>query len=109
MGFNEAPNTSPRGSSARLEFGASLYPMPREARPVTGVVSAPLRLRVNPCLSCLRWLLPRASIGPHRTLMQRAHRADALVDELLQALPFPGLGRIDIALRVRGDAVHAVE
>src|SRR5882672_8104033 len=36
-------------------------------------------------------------------------RPQAFVYELLDALPFVGLAGIDIALRVHGDAAHAVE
>src|SRR5437588_250950 len=32
-----------------------------------------------------------------------------LVDELLQAAPVVGFGRVDVPLRVGGDAVHGVE
>ena len=37
----------------------------------------------------------------------RPDRADALVDELLHALALVGFGRVDVALRVGRDAVHA--
>jgi len=33
----------------------------------------------------------------------------ALVNELLQALPTVGFGRIDVAFRIRGNAVHGIE
>src|SRR5207237_1515424 len=38
-----------------------------------------------------------------------AHWADALVDELLQPLALVSLGRVEVALRIGGDAVHAEE
>src|SRR5258708_32021149 len=46
---------------------------------------------------------------PDYALAALAHRTHALVDELLQALALVGLGRIDVALRVGGDAMHAEE
>src|SRR2546427_8638064 len=46
---------------------------------------------------------------PGHALAAAADRADALVDELLQALALVGLGRVEVALRVGGDAVHAEE
>src|SRR5689334_6828063 len=45
---------------------------------------------------------------PEHALIRR-HRAHALVHELLHPLALVGLGRIQVALRVDGDAVHAVE
>ena len=50
-------------------------------------------------------------VGPGQTtpwfgLVTGAH---ALVDEPLQAFSFLGLGRVEVALRVDRDAVHAVE
>src|SRR6185503_1695266 len=45
---------------------------------------------------------------PHRSLVRR-HALQPLVDELLHPLSFPGFGRVDVPLRVDGDAVHAVE
>src|SRR5215471_2271027 len=49
--------------------------------------------------------LPR----PRHALVTERHRADALVVELLHALTFVGLGRVEVPLRIRSDAVHAVE
>src|SRR5581483_3936366 len=37
------------------------------------------------------------------------HRPDALVDKLLDALSFVGFGRVQVALRIGGDAVDGVE
>ena len=42
-------------------------------------------------------------------LYQRAQRDHALIDELLDPLPAIGLGRVDVALGVRDDAVHGIE
>src|SRR6185312_17247511 len=42
---------------------------------------------------------------PYRSLLRLRHRREPFVDELLQAAPLVGLGRIDVALRVDGDAV----
>src|SRR5438105_3649159 len=42
----------------------------------------------------------------HRRLLRRA---ESLVDELLQALSFVGLDRVEIPLGVGGDAVHGIE
>ena len=42
---------------------------------------------------------------PEYTLAPGRDRADAFVDELLHALSFVGLGRIDVALRIGGNAV----
>src|SRR6188474_1563378 len=55
-------------------------------------------------------LLPRrlARARPQHALLPR-HRAHALVDELLQALTFVGLGRVEVALGIRRDAVNAIE
>src|SRR5689334_17706382 len=54
--------------------------------------------------------LSAAALGPDRAeLSPERHRAHALVDELLQPLPVERLGRIDVALGIDRDAVHAVE
>src|SRR5689334_6956078 len=42
---------------------------------------------------------------PHRALVRLCHRAETLVDKLLQALTAVGFGRVDVALRVGRDAV----
>src|SRR5262245_18567032 len=55
------------------------------------------------------WLAIRSALRPEHALVAGQHGAHALVDELLQPLTFPGLGRVDVALGVGGDAVHAVE
>src|SRR5690606_39760431 len=59
--------------------------------------------------ACVRIADTRSSAtGPDHALILR-RRPISPEDELLQALPFPGLRRIDVAPGVRGDAVHAVE
>src|SRR5687768_9901172 len=45
---------------------------------------------------------------PGRTLELLRHRSQALIGELLDALSFVGLGRIDVAPRIGRDVVHAV-
>src|SRR5215813_12783540 len=55
--------------------------------------------------SCRELIPPR----PEHSLIAARLRRDALIDELLQALTLVGLGRVEIALGVRRDAVHAVE
>src|SRR5262245_37654381 len=44
---------------------------------------------------------------PGRALILFRHRTDALERELLDALSFVGFGRIDVALRIGRDVVHA--
>src|SRR6202521_82482 len=55
----------------------------------------------------------RGSVGctlrPHRSLVAGLHHADALIVELLDALTLVGLSRIDVALGIRRDRVHAEE
>src|SRR3970282_1255916 len=46
---------------------------------------------------------------PQDALVLRSDRGHSLVDELLNALPFVGFRGVDVALRIGGDAVHAVE
>src|SRR5438552_18583737 len=47
---------------------------------------------------------------PYRALLGTAHDlTHALEHELLDAFSFEGLGRVDVALGIHGDAVHAVE
>src|SRR5262249_6007156 len=46
---------------------------------------------------------------PEHALVTARLRLDALVDELLDALTLVGLGRVEVALGVRRDRVHAVE
>src|SRR5262249_39535236 len=48
--------------------------------------------------------LQRLAPRPEHALVAARHGADALVDELLHPLTLVGLGRVEIALRVRGDA-----
>src|SRR3954471_22765466 len=56
-------------------------------------------------LTSIGWLLYRPG---HRRVDGR-DGADPLVDELLQALAGVSLGRVDVPLGVRGDAVHTEE
>src|SRR6266542_2828148 len=51
----------------------------------------------------------KLSLRPEHALVAGDDVADALVDEFLDALTFPGLGRVDVALGVGRDRVHAVE
>src|SRR2546422_7561830 len=51
----------------------------------------------------------RASRRPRRSLIHLRHRREAFVDELLQASSFVRFSRIDIAFRIRRDAVNSIE
>src|SRR5687768_8401116 len=51
----------------------------------------------------------RSGPRPEHALVAARDRADAFVDELLQALTLVGFGGVEVALRVGRDAVHAVE
>src|SRR5437588_7220935 len=46
---------------------------------------------------------------PDDALIPARHRADALIHELLHAFTLVGFGRVDVALGIGRDAVHAVE
>src|SRR5882672_7816667 len=46
---------------------------------------------------------------PQHALVFFCDRSQAFVHEFLQALSTIGFGRVDVALRIRGDAVHGVE
>ena len=46
---------------------------------------------------------------PRRSLVLLRDRPESPVNELLHALPFVGLGRVDVPLRIAGNAVHGVE
>src|SRR5215471_13572560 len=48
-------------------------------------------------------------LRPYRALIAGLHHADALVDELLDAFTLKGFGRVDVALGVGRDRVHAEE
>src|SRR2546427_278193 len=50
-----------------------------------------------------------AALRPRHALVAGLDLADPLEDELLHAFALIGLGRIDVALRIDGDAVHAEE
>src|SRR2546422_223831 len=66
----------------------------------------------NPTVSLYRYSDAQSNLTrarPGHALAAAAHRAAALVDEFLQALALVGLGRVEVALRVGGDAVHAEE
>src|SRR5438876_1131400 len=52
---------------------------------------------------------PESPFWPKHALIGSHHVADPLVDEFLQAFAFPGFGRVDVALGIGRDAVHAVE
>src|SRR6185503_8073146 len=52
---------------------------------------------------------PGSATRPGDPLGARGHRAHSLVDELLHAFAFVGLRRVDVALGIGGDAVHAEE
>src|SRR6266496_5096989 len=54
-------------------------------------------------------LLLRPSPRPHRSLVHLCHRRKPFIHELLQAPALVGLGSVDVALRIGGDAVHSVE
>ena len=45
---------------------------------------------------------------PGRALILLRHRSQPFIRELLDALSVVGLGRIDVALRIGGDVVHAM-
>src|SRR4030095_7454715 len=49
------------------------------------------------------------SFGPEDALVRPRDGTDALVHELLDALSLVGLGRVEVALRVRRNAVHREE
>src|SRR5262249_62284787 len=51
----------------------------------------------------------RLALRPEHALVASDDVAHALVDELLDAFSFPGLGRVEVALGVGRDRVHAVE
>src|SRR5437667_3176113 len=46
---------------------------------------------------------------PHSALVLLRHRAETFVHKLLQPLTAVGFGRVYIALRIGGDAMHCVE
>src|SRR5258706_15711566 len=56
-----------------------------------------------------RFLMRRRLGGPDGALVLLGHRRETLVHELLQPLSAVRLGRVEVALRVGGDAVHRVE
>src|SRR5882672_11406228 len=65
----------------------------------------------NPTVPLYRYSSAQSNLArarPGHALAAAADRADALVDEFLQALALVGLGRVEVAFRVGGDAVHAV-
>src|SRR5215467_2844773 len=51
----------------------------------------------------------QSPLWPEHALIGSHHVADALVDEFLQAFALPGFGRVDVALGIGRDAVHAIE
>src|SRR5207244_813644 len=76
--------------------------------PVDGHRGAAGGLR-PPAADSLRSLVRCRTPRPGRALVHGPNRPHALVHELLYAFALVGLGRIDVALRVGGDAVHAEE
>src|SRR5262247_3497953 len=52
-----------------------------------------------------RW----SALRPEHALVAARHGADAFVDELLHPLTLVGFGRVEVALGIHRDAVHAVE
>src|SRR5450432_2542705 len=52
---------------------------------------------------------PRSSLRPGHALIAVWHGANASIDELLHALTFVGFGRVEVALGIGRDAVHAIE
>src|SRR5439155_23608299 len=65
------------------------------ARPVNA--SRARRIRISP------------GARPQHPLAPLRDRAHAVIDEFLHALAFVRLGRVEVPLRIGGDAVHAVE
>src|SRR5712671_4176674 len=51
----------------------------------------------------------KLALRPEHAHIAARHRAEALVDELLQPFSLVGLGRVQVALRVARDRMHAVE
>src|SRR5947207_6947845 len=51
----------------------------------------------------------QSPLWPEHALIGSHHVADSLVDEFLQAFALPGFGRVDVALGICCDAVHAIE
>src|SRR6266571_2622928 len=100
MGERPAPageSASSTGTGHGCATGAAPEPAPqipdgRLTQRYSGVIPAPL---------------PRAR--PQHALASARDRADAFVDELLHALAFVGLRRIQVAPGIDRNAVHAVE
>src|SRR5918994_3559201 len=69
-------------------------------RPPTDCRLAPVDLRLS-TIAC--------RLATVDLIRRRRHRADALVVELLQALSFVGLDRVNVALRVERHVVRCVE
>src|SRR5712691_2574543 len=54
-------------------------------------------------------LLLRPRPRPHRSLVHLRHRRQPLENEFLQPPTLVGLGSVDVALRIGGNAMHSVE
>src|SRR5258708_13838560 len=83
----------------RSSFRAAIFAQPTEtgtarSQRAGGTPAVPSRLHL---------------LRPGHALIAERHRADALVVELLHALTLVGLGRVEVPLGVRCQAVHAVE
>src|SRR5262249_470590 len=85
-----APPPGGNGTTTRTRFQGRLWPSRAAEAKSRAAAAAPTLLR------------------PHAVLIRRP-RSHALVDEFLHALAFVGLRRIQVALRIDRDAVHAVE
>src|SRR5258705_4441911 len=74
-------------------------------------VSATIRNRAarRATLETCMGLLGGRRSRPDHALVRFRHRTHSLVEEPLQALSLPCLRRVEVALRIDRDAVHAVE
>src|SRR5436853_4244151 len=92
------------------------------SRTATLAPASSVRFRTSFFMLSLAFANPKTRLGfgiwdflfcparrPDDALVVLRHRRHPLVDESLQAFPFVGLRRVEIALRVNRDAVHAVE
>src|SRR5260370_11990816 len=58
---------------------------------------------------CIGFSLRRLLFRPHDALILFRNRSKTFVDEFLHTLAAVGLGGVDLAFRIRSDAVHCVE
>src|SRR5437667_11419685 len=94
-----APPPGGKGTTMRTGFdGKPCASVPLEETRSARPVSAPHVRRI-------RNSFPR----PEHALLACPDAAESLVDELLHALALVGFGRVEIALGIARDAVHAVE